>query len=169
MDTTALEISTRRRVTRRRERKRQTIEHLEAAMRKEIKSGDLEQTIFDGETDEGHDQCKHFFGDGVYARSMFIPAGSTVVGKIHRQDRICIIAQGRCQFVDEFHQETVEAPWIGEFKAGTKTVVYAETDTLWVAVIGTEMKDPKEILGKLSANTHTEFAMLEHDEPRRLT
>lgn len=130
------------------------IDDLEAALRAEIADGGIEQTISDGESDEGSAQCQHYFGDGVYARALWIPAGTCVVGKIHRQARICIIAAGRCRFVDEFRDEHVEAPWIGEFKPGTKTAVFAETDTLWVACLGTELKDPQTIVRELTDSTH---------------
>lgn len=136
---------------------RKSIDDLEASIRAAIDEGEIVQTLHDGETDEGHNECQHCFGDGVYARSILIPAGTVVVGRIHKQARICIIAQGRCEFVDEFHRETVEAPWMGEFLPGSKTAVFAHTDTVWVAVVGTDMKDPKEILGTLSAKTHEDF------------
>lgn len=137
------------------------IDDLEAALRAEIAEG-MEQTIFDGASDGGDAQCRHYFGDKVYARALWIPAGTCVVGKVHKQRRICVIAAGRCRFVDEFRDEYVEAPWIGEFEAGTKTAVFAETDTLWIAVLGTELTDSLEIVNQLTAPSHAAL-QLEHE------
>ena len=34
---------------------------------------------------------RHFFANGLYAREMFIPAGTCAVGKIHRHDQMTMI------------------------------------------------------------------------------
>lgn len=137
---------------------RSNIDAIEAVMRAGIASGELEEVLHDGETEAGDDECDHFFAQGVYARGVLIPAGTAVVGKLHKQSRVCIVAKGDCQFTDEFHSERIQAPWVGEFKGGTKTAVYAHTDTYWVAVTGTDLKDPTEILQTLSAKDHAEYA-----------
>jgi hypothetical protein len=133
---------------------RAQIDELEASLRASIDTGEVTQSIADGETDEGSAQCQHYFADGAYARALWIPAGTCVVGKVHKQTRICVIAAGKCRFIDEFRSEEVEAPWIGEFKAESKTAVYAITDTLWIAVLGTELKDPQQIVRELTAPSH---------------
>lgn len=129
-------------------------------MRAAVESGELTQTIFEGGQDAGHDQCEHYHGQGVYVRSLWIPAGSCVVGRLHKQSRVCMVLAGRCRFVDEFQEKFVEAPWIGEFKAESKTAVFAETDTLWAAVLGTDIADPQEAFYALTAGSHAE--LLEH-------
>lgn len=134
---------------------RSKIDRLESSLRKEIDEGNMVQTIVDCKKDNS--QAGHFFGDGVYARSLLIPAGTTVVGYIHKQARVCIVASGKCTFTDEFHRRTVEGPWVGEFKAGTKTAVYAHTDTFWVAVIGTDLKDPDILVDKLVTGSHEDY------------
>jgi hypothetical protein len=136
---------------------RRSIDELESAMRRGISTGEFVETLHEGGTDEGHDQCQHYFGDGVYVRSLWIPAGTVVVGRLHLQARVCMVLAGRCKFVDEFQEQIVEAPWIGEFKAGSKTAVFAETDTLWAAVVGTDIKDPQEAFYKLTAGSHRDL------------
>lgn len=141
---------------------RSKIDAIESVMLEGISRGELEEALHDGETEKGRDECDHFFAQGVYARGVLIPAGTAVVGKLHKQSRICVIAQGDCQFTDEFHTERVQAPWVGEFRGGTKTAVYAHSDTYWVAVTGTDLKDPIEILQTLSAKDHAEYAEYIH-------
>lgn len=133
---------------------RASIDALEDALRSHVASGEIEQTHHDGATPEGNDEATHYFGDGVYVRGLFIAAGCLVIGKIHRQARVCVVAQGRCTFVDEFSSKTVEAPWAGEFNPGCKTAVYAHTDTMWYACVGTDLKDPIEILNTLAAPSY---------------
>ena len=143
---------------------RSKIDGLQATMEKAVEDGELEQNIEDCE--KNFDQANHYHGQGVYARSLFIPAGTCVVGKIHKQDRICMIMQGECTFVDEWHKETVKAPYIGEFKAGSKTAVYAHTDCLWVACMGTDEKHADGLLG-LIESTHEDYQLyLEHLEDK---
>lgn len=136
---------------------RADIDQLEKSIRNEINAGNMEQTIFDGGSKKGDRQCGHYFGENVYARSLLIPAGTAVVGKIHKQDRICIIAQGECVFADEFHSGRVAAPWIGEFKAGTKTCVFAFTDTLWIACLGTDKTDSRTAFDALTLSSFDEY------------
>lgn len=146
---------------------RYNIESLEASLKEKVSNNEFEQTVFAADTPEGDAQVAHFFGDGVYARSLLIPEGTAVVGRLHKQARICIIAQGRCTFTDEFQTRTVEAPWVGEFKAGTKTAVFAHTDTLWVACLGTELKKGMDVVQALTCSNHNEYhALLESIEEK---
>lgn len=142
---------------------RKKIENLETAMRREVAAGNMVQTIDD--CAESNDQADHYFGHNVYARGLWIPAGTVVVGKLHREDRICIIAAGDCTFIDEWHKERVQAPYVGEFKAGSKTAVYAHTDTYWIACHGTELTDPDEMVEKMVSPDHDDYQLyLEYKE-----
>ena len=126
-------------------------------MEEMILAGKMDQTIVDCKKDP--DQAKHYYGEGVYARSLLIPAGTCVIGHIHKQNRICIIAQGECTFVDEWQKQTVKAPFVAEFKAGSKTAVYAHTDTLWVACVGTNSKDAEVIIDDLVETSHENYQL----------
>jgi hypothetical protein len=145
--------------------KRSGFAKLERAIRDGVESGEFEQTIFDGGTPRGDAQCQHYFGDGVYVRSLWIPAGTCVIGRWHKQARVCLILAGSCRFTDEFQDQVVEAPWIGEFKAGSQTIVYAETDCLWAAAVGTDLKDSRTAFHTLTcANREEAIALLEQQK-----
>jgi hypothetical protein len=141
---------------------RHQIADLEASLRKEISEGRMEQTFHDGATQEGDQEAQHHFAQGVYVRSMWLPAGTVIVGRMHLQSRVCIVSAGRCRWVDEFNPEPVEvqAPWVGEFKAGSKTVVVAIEDTYWSAITGTDLGEPMEILRTLSVLDVKEYRQL---------
>ena len=132
--------------------RRNQIQALQDAILEEIASGREKQTFADGATDEGNDQAEHYFAEGVYGRGVLIPAGNIVIGRLHLHSRICVIAKGRCAFIDENIEglQEVEAPWVGEFPAGSKTAVLALTDVYWIAFVGTHQTDPQEILKTMS-------------------
>lgn len=136
---------------------RSKIDTLQHDMEQSVKEGKTVRTIVDCLKDP--DQASHYHGEGIYVRSLLIPAGTCVIGHIHKQDRVCIIAKGRCSFVDEWHKKTVSAPYIGEFKAGSKTVVYAHTDTLWVACVGNKTDSNEVDLSDFLETTHDEYQL----------
>ncbi len=105
----------------------------------------------------GEGECQHIFHDGLYARGLLIPAGELVIGRLHRQDRICIIASGSCIFVDENQRKEVSAPWFGAFKKGSKTAVYALSDVYWIAILRTELTDSRTAFESLTCASHEEY------------
>ena len=44
-------------------------------------------------------ECKtdHYFADGLYVRTVFSPAGSVIVGKVHRTEHVYAVLSGRVQ------------------------------------------------------------------------
>lgn len=76
---------------------------------------------------------KHLFikDAGIYAREVFLPAGSWNTGKLHAHDDLLIIAQGTVVFVTENGKTTLEGPCMTTVNAMTKPLVYAETD-VWM-------------------------------------
>jgi hypothetical protein len=146
---------------------RAAIDELEQAILRTIADGTAVQTLWNGGTPEGDAQCDHYFGDRVYVRSLWIPAGTCLVGRLHTQARVCMVLAGSCVWVDEDRREAVEAPWIGEFRAGSKTAVFAETDTLWAAALGTDMTDPRTIFSSLTCGSHVEYRQFLDNLTRR--
>lgn len=90
-------------------------------------------------------EVRHIFAPGVYCRQMLIPAGVTIVGKIHRHAHVNMISIGRIAVVTEFGQEIIEGPktWVSE--PGTKRAVTALTDTIWTTVHPTDETDLAKI------------------------
>lgn len=76
------------------------------------------------------------FADGVYARELFLPAGTIVVGKIHRFGHLNVITRGKCIVVTEFGVEQFTAPHTFISQPGTKRVVAAVEDTVWTTFHG---------------------------------
>lgn len=75
---------------------------------------------------------RHHFTPGIYCRELFMPAGSVLTGKYHRQQDILIIAQGTCHFLTKHGLRTLSAPAITKVEADTKPFILCVTDVTFV-------------------------------------
>jgi len=87
----------------------------------------------------------HYFAPGMYAREMTIPAGATIVGKIHKHAHINIISKGIIEVHTEFGIARYKAPYTFVSEPGTKRCVHAISETIWTTIHATESTDLKEI------------------------
>lgn len=79
---------------------------------------------------------KHSFSEGLYIREIFIPKGTLVIGKIHKNEHPSFLGQGKVMVLsEEKKSELVSAPQTIITSAGIKKVVYAIEDTIWINVI----------------------------------
>lgn len=96
---------------------------------------------------------RHYFADGMYCRELFRPAGTTIVGKVHKREHFYIVCSGKITIVGEGYRQTVEGPRIFVSEPGTKRAVYAHTDATCITVHRTASRDLNEI----------EKELVEHD------
>lgn len=76
----------------------------------------------------------HHFAPDVYGREMLIPAGGTIVGKIHRHAHLNVIVKGRAKVSTEFGGREVKAGDIFVSEPGVKRAVHAIEDTVWLTI-----------------------------------
>lgn len=88
---------------------------------------------------------QHHFSDGLYARELFIPAGVCLVGALHKTRHMYMVVSGKCRVSSQYGNQEIVAPFIGETLPGTKRVIYAETDCVWVTYHPTDLTDIKDI------------------------
>jgi hypothetical protein len=124
---------------------RQTIQRFEAALR------ELPQT-----------DCalKHTFAPGTYAREIFLPAETFIVGKIHKHAHLNIVVRGRCTVVTEFGRCEIDAtrgPVTFTSDAGTKRALFVHEDTVWITVHRTDSTDLAEIEREIIAPDYPEL------------
>lgn len=91
-----------------------------------------------------HIEPRHFFADGLYAREVTLPAGSTAVGHTHGQEHVCIISKGRVQVVTEEGTKEISAPATMIVPAGRKNCVHALEETVWTTIHASDAKTPQE-------------------------
>jgi hypothetical protein len=72
----------------------------------------------------------HDFCDGVYARSMFIPAGVALTGAIHRSENFLLIRYGDITVWTENGMRRMTTGEMVKSLPGAKRAGYAHTDTL---------------------------------------
>lgn len=100
---------------------------------------------------------EHFQIKGVYARSLFIPAGVVLTGKIHNTESLGILAQGTLRICNGESYSEITAPHIMVDKAGIKRIGYALTDCTFITVHRTDKTDLSEIEEELTSMTFAEF------------
>jgi len=77
---------------------------------------------------------KHTFSDGIYVREIFIPAGTYIVGKIHKHEHPNFLMSGTVDVVTEAGVERLVGPLSMISPAGTKRALRAITDLVWITV-----------------------------------
>jgi hypothetical protein len=88
---------------------------------------------------------KHSFAPGVYAREMEIPAGTLLIGKIHKHRHHNFLMKGSIIVLTETNGvELLQAPLMIVSEEGTQRIGYAVTDTVWTTIH--ENKDNSEDL-----------------------
>lgn len=89
---------------------------------------------------------EHFFADGMYCRFLPRPAGTLIVGKVHRREHFYIVCSGTVQVTDgEGVAKEIIGPAIVVSKPGTKRAVLAITDATCLTVHRTDKTDLDEI------------------------
>jgi hypothetical protein len=101
---------------------------------------------------------RHYHLDGVYVRSLFMPAGSLLTGKIHNKESIGILAQGTLRVTNGTHAAVIHAPYIMVDKPGVKRLGYAETDCTFITVHRTDAVGIENIEAELVSDTFEEYA-----------
>lgn len=128
----------------------------------------LEQAMlasFDQEALKAQTDTQHYQIKGVYARTMFIPAGMLVTGKIHNFESIGILAQGTMRITNGETSVLVSAPYISVDKPGIKRLGYAETDCTFISVHRTDAEEITDIEDELVSDTFEEFEIKKLGRP----
>ena len=127
-------------------RSRQAATVLEQSMRRELKLLDI--------------RPRHTFSPGIYAREITIPAGTLVIGMIHKYPQMNILSQGVLTILMEDRVRVIQSPYTVVSPAGTKRAAYAYTQCVWTTILATEETDIAKIESHFVCDTDEAF--LEH-------
>jgi quercetin dioxygenase-like cupin family protein len=83
----------------------------------------------------------HFFANGMYARELHRPAGTVIVGKIHKHEHFFIVTKGEIIAWTEQGMKRMPAPYVHVSLPGTKRVTYAVVDSTAMTVHRTDSRD----------------------------
>lgn len=112
---------------------------------------------------EHHVECpvRHIFAPGLYAREMFIPKGTVIVGKIHKHAHVNTISKGKCSVMTEFGPREIEAPHTFVSDVGTKRVVVALEDVVWTTYHPSHETDLEKLEDEIIAKSYDEIGLLD--------
>ena len=115
------------------------------------------ETIVKGDTDTF--PLKHTFTDGIYIRQMFMRKDSAVIGKIHKNPHVWFLLSGELAVASETSSEEYKAPCYVEAPAGSKRVIYAHEDSIWVNIYPnpTNTQDLEELEKDIIVKDYKEF------------
>ena len=77
-------------------------------------------------------ETEHYFSGGMYCRKLTRPAGTLIVGKVHKKDHFFMCAKGEIRAWSEKGMVTLKAGDVICSKAGTKRVTLAITDAVGI-------------------------------------
>ena len=92
---------------------------------------------------------EHYFAGGMYCRKVFRPAGTTIVGKVHKKAHLFLCAKGQILAWSETGMRTLNAGDVVESQPGTKRVTYAVEDSIGVTFHVTDKTDLADIESEL--------------------
>lgn len=88
---------------------------------------------------------EHCFSPGMYMRKVFRPAGTLIVGKVHKEPHFFLCAKGEIIAWTENGMKRLQAGDVVESKPGTKRVTLAVTDAIGITIHRTNKTDLDEI------------------------
>ena len=115
------------------------------------------ENIVEGDTEVF--PLKHTFTDGIYIRQMSMKKDSAVIGKIHKNAHIWFLLVGHLSVASETSSEDYKAPCYVEAPAGSKRVIYAHEDSIWVNIYPnpTNTRDLQELEKTIIVKNYEEF------------
>lgn len=93
-------------------------------------------------------QVEHLFADGLYARKYAMPAGQLAITKTHKKKHFIVVV-GDCTILTDGAQKRLTGFHCFITHPGTKRVITAHADTLFITFHATELTDPDAIEAEL--------------------
>lgn len=84
---------------------------------------------------------EHLFGNGFYARTITIPKGAALTGKVHKTEHIFMVVRGDITLATDEGRKRVGAGYQAVCRPGLKRAGYAHEETVCVNVHITAEKD----------------------------
>jgi quercetin dioxygenase-like cupin family protein len=98
---------------------------------------------------------KHEFAPSVYSRTLFIPKGGALAGRIHKHEHFNIVLSGTIAVLTEKGEKIIKGPAMFKGPPGVKRAGYALEDTVWVTVHPnpTEERNPDKLVEMLTVDS----------------
>jgi len=92
------------------------------------------------------------FADGLYARQVTIRQGCLLTSKIHMKEHFAFILTGDISVWTDQDYQRIKAPCVLTTQPGTKRVLLAHEDTVWITVHACNAKTQQEAEAELVSN-----------------
>lgn len=105
----------------------------------------------------GDDTAKHYFCKDMYGRECLLPKGTLTVSRMHKKEFFLILLSGEVTITTPEGNVHVKAPWMTMTVPGTKRVLYAHEDSIFIAFFPNpdNINDPVEMESILAVDwTH---------------
>jgi len=100
----------------------------------------------------------HLFTNGFYGRVAHIPADTTFVSKIHKQNHFHALVSGRIRLTNGYDEvQEYTGPLAGLTKRGTQRAAHTLTDCVFMTVHKTNKTNLQEIEDEVIAKTREEL------------
>lgn len=108
----------------------------------------------------------HHFAPGLYARQMFIPAGTVLTGAVHKTEHLCIVSGDIDVTTDDGVRRITAQQLVIKSAPGAKRAGFTHADTFWTTVHATDETDLDKLVIELTESTNQQ--LLGGDENRQL-
>lgn len=96
-------------------------------------------------------------GGGIYARTIHIPANTTLVGEIHKFENMNYLVSGTITVATEGGVKKLTGPCIVVSPAGTKRAGHTETDVIWTSLHPTNRTETVDVRDDVLVTTYSEL------------
>lgn len=100
---------------------------------------------------------RHYFAPGMYAREIFIPKGTVLVGAVHKTQNLAVLSSGRLELVTDAGTVEVSAPHTLTVMPGQKNAALALEDSVWTNFFPTEETDVEKLVEILTHSKASEL------------
>ena len=102
----------------------------------------------------------HDFAPGVYARRIFMPADTFVIGKTHKTEHLNIVMSGSAWVMVDGEIRLVKGGYVFKSNAGCKKVLKILEDMVWMTVHPTEETDLEKLAVECVCNEEEEKKLM---------
>lgn len=98
---------------------------------------------------------EHYFSNGMYCRKASFPAGQLIVGAVHKEQHLFILASGQAKVWTDQGESILNSGDVICGEPGVKRVVYTITDCIGINVFKTDSTDLDEIEKQITEEDDT--------------
>lgn len=91
---------------------------------------------------------REYFAPGLYAREITLPAGTVLVGAVHKVENLAVLSKGRLLLATDSGPIEISAPHLIAVKPGAKNAATALDDAVWTNFLPnpTNETDPEKLV-----------------------